>query len=140
MALNKVILMGRFTRDIEIMTTSNSMLVCKNCIAVNRYSKKDHPEADFVPVTFFGKTAELVGRSYAKGSEICIEGHIQTGTYTDKDGNKRNSFDVIADNIHFFGSSKKNSDEASNTNETPVQTSRSAPEPDTDIAGSKLPF
>ena len=96
--MNKVVLLGRLTRDPEIRHTQSGAAVASFSLAVNR-RKKD--EADFVPVTAWNKTAELVEKYVKKGDRVGIAGRIQTGSY-EKDGRKVYTFDVIADDLEFL--------------------------------------
>ena len=98
--MNKVILTGRLTKDVDLRTvqsTGNS--VAKFTIAVSRDFKKD--ETDFINCTAFGKTAETIERFFTKGRPIMITGRIQVSSY-DKDGQKRYSTDVIVDGFEFM--------------------------------------
>lgn len=104
--MNKVILSGNLTRDPELKQYS-STTVAKFGLAVSRPTAKNEP--DFFNVAAFGKTAEFIGKYFSKGSRAIIEGRLQNSSYTDKDGNKRTSFEVMVDNIE-FGDSKKKSD------------------------------
>lgn len=106
--MNKAILIGRLARDPEIRQTTSGTAVCKTSIAVDRRGKKDanQPSSDFINITAWGKTAELMGKYLAKGRRVGIEGRIQTGTYQAKDGSKRNTFEVIVENLEFLDSAK----------------------------------
>lgn len=99
--MNQVTLIGRLTKDPDIRQT-NDTTVARYTLAVDR--KKD--EADFISCVAFGKSAEFAGNYLHKGTKIAIEGHIQTGSYTNKDGNKIYTTDVIVRN-HEFVESKK---------------------------------
>lgn len=103
--LNKTILAGRLVAAPEVKQTPSGNTVCNLRIAVNRrVSGGDHPESDFFNVTAWNNTAEFIGRYFEKGSAICIVGRIQIRPYTDKDGNKRNLTDIIAEEAHFVES------------------------------------
>lgn len=102
--MNKCILMGRLTRDPEIRYTQgdNSMAVMKFTLAVDRRAKKDaKQEADFITCAAFGKTAEVIDKYCSKGSKIAVSGRIQTGSYTNKDGNKVYTTDVMVEEFDF---------------------------------------
>lgn len=106
--MNKVILLGRITKDLELKNINNKAL-CSFSIAVNKKYKKDgEPTADFINIVTFGKTAEFVSKWFSKGSPILISGRIQTRNWQDKDGNKRISVDVVAEEVEFAGGEKKN--------------------------------
>lgn len=102
--MNKVILMGRFVRDPEIRYTQgeNSMAVARFTLAVDRRFKRDNqPTADFISCICFRKTAEFVEKYCKKGTKLVVEGSWQTGSYTNKDGNKVYTNDCLVDNCEF---------------------------------------
>lgn len=107
--MNTVQLIGRLTRAPEVRYSQGTipLAVARYTLAVNRAVKKDneHPEADFISCVAFGKNGEFAEKWLKKGMRIGIEGRIQTGTFTDKDGIKRKSFDVIVNKHHFCDSS-----------------------------------
>lgn len=106
--MNKAILIGRLTKDPELtFTPGKGTAVCKLTIAVDRRVKNENGqrEADFIPVTIFGKPAENTANFMSKGSLIGISGRIQTGSY-EKDGVKRYTTEVIADEVQFLSSKK----------------------------------
>jgi single-strand DNA-binding protein len=112
--MNRVVLIGRLTRDPELRYTSgNNAAVCNFTIAVDRgfTGQSGEREADFIPIVVWNKQAENVKNYLTKGSQAAIDGRIQTRTYDDKDGQKRYVTEVVANNVEFLGS--KNS---SNTN------------------------
>lgn len=115
--INSAILMGRLTADPELRSTTSGTSVTRFTIAVNRYSKDGEDKADFINVTAWRKTAEFVSKYFRKGSMIAVQGSIQTDTYTDREGNKRYSFQIVANNVSFCGS-KAETYQAEN--ETPV--------------------
>lgn len=102
--MNKVCLIGRFTNDPEINKTSSDIPFTRFTLAVNRnFNNQDGVrEADFINCLAWRRTAELICKYFNKGRQIAIEGRIQTGSYEDKDGNKRKSFDVVVDDITFI--------------------------------------
>ena len=103
--MNRVILKGRLTRDPEIRYKAGdeSKAVAKFSIAVDRPKKKDaESQADFIPCTCFGKTAEMIEKYFRKGQEILLEGRWQTGSY-DKDGRKIYTNDCIVERVEFCG-------------------------------------
>lgn len=102
--MNRVILCGRLTRDVEMKQSQSGTAYARVGIAVTRPFKKD--ETDFFNVIAFGKTAEFLGKYFEKGSRILIEGRIQTSSY-EKDGEKRNYFDIVAEQIEFADSKPK---------------------------------
>ncbi len=104
--MNRVILIGRLTRDPEVRYTQMQTAVARFTVAVNRQVSKEsgQPAADFIEVTAFGKTAELMERFFAKGKQIALEGRIRNNRYEDKHGNMVYTYQVIAERIEFVGS------------------------------------
>lgn len=100
---NKAILIGRLTADPELRQTPNGVSVASFSIAVNRSftSKGGERQTDFIDIVAWRQTAEFVCRYFAKGKLILIEGSIQTRQYTDKQGNNRRAWEVVADSAHF---------------------------------------
>jgi single-strand DNA-binding protein len=106
MDFNLTVLTGRLTADPELRYTPNNVPVTSFTIAVDRRSKGDDKQADFITIVAWRQTAEFVSKYFQKGSKIGVEGAIQTRKYTDKDGNNRTSFEVQANNVHFVESKK----------------------------------
>lgn len=104
--INSVIIMGRLTYDPELRTTPNGISVVRFQVACDRnFSRSgEDKKTDFIDVTAWRQTAEFVSRYFRKGSMIAVEGSIQTENFTDKDGNKRKSVTVVANNVSFCGS------------------------------------
>lgn len=102
--MNKVVLIGRLTRDPELRTTPSGVSAANFSIAVNRnYKNKDGViEADFFNVTAWRRQAENISKYCMKGSQVCVEGRLQNRTYEAQDGTKRYVTDVIADNVEFL--------------------------------------
>ena len=100
--MNRVSLVGRITNKPELRYTNTQTAYTKFGLAVTRtYNRK---ETDFINITAWRKQAEIVCQYLDKGSLISVDGRIQTGSFVDKDGNKRYSFDVMADNVQFLES------------------------------------
>lgn len=103
--MNKVILMGRLTRDAEVRYSQGETqsAIARFNLAVDRRFKRDGDAqtADFISCVAFGKTAEFFERFGRKGTKFVIEGHIQTGSYTNRDGQKVYTTDVVVDNVEF---------------------------------------
>lgn len=99
--MNHVILTGRLTRDPE-RTDRSSTIICNFSIAVDRPKEG----ADFIRITVFGKQAENCSQYLAKGRQVAVQGHIQTGSYN-KDGKTIYTTDVIGDHVEFLGSAEK---------------------------------
>lgn len=99
--MNKAILMGRATRDAEVRYTQGEkpLAVARFNLAVDRIGKDN--EADFINIVAFGKSGEFCEKYVKKGIKLLIEGRIQTGSYTNKDGTKIYTTDVIAEHIEF---------------------------------------
>ena len=110
--LNSVCLMGRLTADPELKSTQSGVSVCSFRIAVDRtyQPKGQEKQTDFINIVTWRGTAEFVSRYFRKGQLVAVQGSIQTGQYTDRDGNKRTAFDVVADNV-FFAEKKAESGE-----------------------------
>lgn len=96
--MNLAILLGYITKDIETKTTSSGKEVASFSLAVRR----DNENTDFIPCTAFGKTAELLSKYCSKGSKISVEGSLRQNTYTDKDGNKRTTYNVLVNKINLL--------------------------------------
>lgn len=109
--MNKVVLMGRLTRDPELRyTASNQTAVCQFTVAVDRRFKTDgQPQADFIPVVAWRQTAEFVGKYFSKGSRIAVVGSIQTRSWDDQEGKKHYATEVIADEVEFCESKRNDS-------------------------------
>ena len=110
--LNSVCLMGRLTADPELKSTQSGVSVCSFRIAVDRtyQPKGQEKQTDFINIVTWRGTAEFVSRYFRKGQLVAVQGSIQTSQYTDRDGNKRTAFDVVADNV-FFAEKKAESGE-----------------------------
>lgn len=104
--MNKVILMGRLTRDVEVRYSQSGTAFARVGIAVERPFSKDKA-ADFFNLTAFGKTAEFMGKYLSRGERVLINGRLQTSTYEGKDGIKRTNTDIIVDNVEFADTKKK---------------------------------
>lgn len=101
--MNSVILIGRLTRDPEIRYTPAQLAVATFTLAVDRQVKQgEEKQADFLRITAFGKTAELVERFLVKGRLVAVQGRIQTGSYKNKEGATVYTTDVVADRVQFL--------------------------------------
>lgn len=113
--LNHVTLMGRLVADPELRTTPQGISVTTMRLAVDRDFKNKQTgerETDFINVVTWRQTAEFVSRYFTKGRMAVVEGRLQVRQYTDKDGNKRTAVDVVADNV-YFGDSQRREDSGS---------------------------
>ena len=103
--MNRVVLVGRLTRDPEMRTTSSGISQTRFTIAVNRRTANQNGqrEADFINCVAWRGTAETIAKYIKKGREIAVEGRLQTGSYDAQDGTKRYTTDVVVDNFTFIG-------------------------------------
>ena len=102
--LNVVIIMGRLTADPELKTTNSGISVTSFSVAVSRnYSKDGNAQTDFINCIAWRNNAEFITRYFGKGQMIAIKGSLQQNSYTDKNGNKRTSYDVVVDTADFCG-------------------------------------
>ena len=106
--LNKIFIMGRLTRDPELRRTQNGTAVTSFSLAVDRdyKSQSGEKETDFIDVVAWRGTAEFVSKYFTKGRMAVVEGRLQIRDWTDREGGKRRSAEVVADNI-YFGDSKR---------------------------------
>ncbi len=104
--MNRVVLVGRLTRDPELRTTSSGTSQTRFTLAVNRRTAgaDGQREADFISCVAWRGTAEAIAKYLKKGRELAVEGRIQTGSYDAQDGTKRYTTDVVVDNFTFIGS------------------------------------
>ena len=108
--LNHIVLMGRLTRDPELRHTGTGTAVASFALAVDRDFKGQNGETsvDFIDVVAWRNTAEFVSKYFTKGRMAVVSGRLQIRNWTDKEGNKRRSAEVVADNV-YFGDSKRDS-------------------------------
>ena len=132
--LNKIVLMGRLTRDPELRRTQSGTAVASFTLAVDRdYKPQDgERETDFIDIVAWRGTAEFVSKYFTKGRMAVVEGRLQVRDWKDKDGAKRRSTEVIADNVYFGDSKRSESD----TPEAPSGEIRELPEEEK----GELPF
>ena len=114
--MNKAILIGNLTRDVELTTLNNGTSMYKFTIAVRRAYRNEegNTETDFINILTFGNQAENCAKYLKKGSKISVAGRIQTGSY-EKDGVKRYTFDIMAEEIEFLSTPKTTNNSDSNT-------------------------
>lgn len=113
--MNKSIICGRMTRDPEVRYAEKST-VARFTLAVDRKIKTDgQPGADFIPCVAFGKTAEFIEKYFHKGMKMLLEGRIQTGSYTNKEGAKVYTTEIIAEGVEFAES--KRTEQTQETND-----------------------
>ena len=106
--LNKIFIMGRLTRDPELRRTQNGTAVTSFSLAVDRdfKSQSGEKETDFIDVVAWRSTAEFVAKYFTKGRMAVVEGRLQVRDWTDKEGGRRRSAEVVAENV-YFGDSKR---------------------------------
>ncbi len=146
MSINRVVLVGRLTADIDLRKSQNDKSFTQFNLAVNRsFKTPGQPEADFIRCKAFGKTAELLGQYCSKGSQIGVEGRIQTGSY-ENNGQKVFTTDVAVDSITFLGKSEQQ-DQGVQTqqqnrgvyqNQTPIQNHQAQQQNDYDLGQNQL--
>jgi single-strand DNA-binding protein len=114
--LNHISIMGRITKDIELRRTGTGVAVASFTLAVDRdfKEKNGEKETDFIDCVAWRNTAEFVEKYFGKGRMAIVAGRLQIRSWTDKDGNKRRTAEVIADNV-YFGDSKRDGDNSSPT-------------------------
>ena len=119
--MNKVVLVGRLTAKPELRYTAQNTAYTRFSVAVNRNftSADGKREADFINVVAWRKQAETISKYFDKGNLIALEGRLQTGSYDDKDGNKRYTVDVALDNFEFVESKAQREASTNSSNETP---------------------
>lgn len=117
--MNKVCLVGRLVRDPEVRYSAgeNATAICRFSIAVDRRFKREGDEqtADFINIVSFGKTAEFIQKYFTKGQRIGLAGRIQTGKFTNKDGQTVYTTDVIAEEVEFVESKKSGNETGSSS-------------------------
>lgn len=120
--INRVVLVGRLTRDVELKKTPNGASVVSFTIACNRRSKQEgQPDADFINCVAWNRTADLMSQYLNKGALIGVEGRIQTRSYDDKDGKRVYVTEVVAESVQFL--------ESRNANPAPQQSYQSYSQP-----------
>ena len=120
--MNKVILMGRLTRDPEIKSSQGekSTTIARYTLAVDRRFKRDNEQnADFIGCVAFGRSAEFAEKYFRQGLKVIVTGRIQTGSYTNKEGQKVYTTDVVVEDQE-FAESKATSQQNQQNNSTPV--------------------
>ena len=120
--LNHITIMGRLTRDPELRRTGSGVAVTSFTVAVDRDFSKDN-EVDFIDCVAWRQAGEFVSKHFSKGKMIVVSGRLQIRSWTDKDGNKRRTAEIVADNV-YFGEKKGSTDE---------QKSASKPSQDFDV-------
>ena len=117
--LNRIIIMGRICKDVELRTSQNGTTLTNLTVAVDRdyQSGGSERQTDFIDVIAFKNTASFIERNFHKGQLIVVDGRLQSRKWEDRDGNKRVSWEVVADNVYFGGDKKQeNTYQAVNVN------------------------
>lgn len=134
--INKVILGGRLTSNVELKQTPSGVSVCTFSLAVNRkYQAEGQQQTDFLNCTAWRNTAEFISKYFRKGSSLCVVGSIQTRTWQDQNGQKRNATDIVVDEA-LFVDSKNDSQSA----EAPRPTTNYIPDAYKSSQEDSLPF
>ena len=122
MAFNKVILIGNMVEDAELRTTPSGVAVASFRIAVGRRFKQEgQPEADFVTIVTWRSSAEFASKYFRKGDTVLVCGQLQQRGYTDKDGVKRTTYEVVADEVSFAGYKKPSEGESVSSGEAKAE-------------------
>ena len=134
--MNKVILIGRLTRDPELRYTSSNVATCTFSVAVDRpfANQNGEREADFINIVVWRKQAENCKNYLTKGSQVAIDGRIQTRNYDGQDGKKVYVTEVVADNVQFLGSKGANTQAAFTDTTTPYDFAQEPAKETTDVS------
>ena len=137
MALNVSAITGRIVADPEVRQTPSGVSVCRFSVAVDRkFAKEDgQRETDFIDILAWRGTADFIGKYFVKGQMIAIQGSIQTGSY-EKDGIKRRTFEIVAENVSFCGSKS----ESNGVSETPSFSNADTGDFVSSVDDDELPF
>lgn len=118
---NVVVLVGRIVRDPEVRYSPSQTAVARFTVAVDRPFARDNEQtADFISCVAFGKSAEFIEKYFTKGKPIGLTGRIQTGSYTDKNGNKAYTTDVVAERVEFVGNKGESGGSAAQRNDPDI--------------------
>lgn len=137
MSINRVVLVGRLTKDVDIRMTQSGNKIGSFTLAVqrNKAGNGGQVEADFIRCLAFNKTAENMERYTHKGSQVAIEGRIQTGSYTDRDGKKVYTTDVACDSVQFLEPKQQQVSNYANSYQNPT-----SPPPFNPMGNAENPF
>ena len=144
--LNKVVLAGRLTADVELKSTQSGLSVCSFTLAVNRRygGQNNEQQTDFISCTAWRQTAEFISKYFKKGSALCITGSIQTRSWNDQTGQKRFATEVVVDEAMFVDGKNDAAEAQTNTaGQTYIPDAYNAPQGDfqpVDDPDSDLPF
>lgn len=142
MGLNKAIIMGRITHDLELKSTQNGVSVLSFSIAVDRNFVKqgDERQSDFIDCVAWRNQAEFITKYFGKGRMIALEGEIQTRTYQDKNGNNRKATEVMVNNVSFTGEAKQSNNVPSGQPPIPSKDVSDAFDNAQDLSADGVPF
>lgn len=144
MYLNKVIIAGNLTKDIEMRTTTQGTAVCSFTVAVNRKTKQSdgtyRDEVDFIDCNAWDKKAEFLHRYFRKGDGVCVLGTIRNRKWTDKDGKARTATEVLAEDITFNGEKAKQAEYTQPTSNPAPAPAEYNPVGMETVDGDDLPF
>lgn len=136
--MNNVQLIGRLTADPELRHTQSGTACTRFSVAVDRRVKQgEEKQTDFITIVAWQQRAEFICKYFSKGQKIALTGSIKTGSYTDRDGNKRNTFEVWAENVEFCES---RSAQTPSQSQQPPQREMKAPDIDFNANVEDLPF
>jgi single-strand DNA-binding protein len=135
--MNKVIMMGRLTRDPEVRYSDEGNAVSKFSLAVDRrYKREGQPDADFFNCVAFGKTAEFTEKYLKKGTKVVLEGELQNNNYTNKDGQKVYGMQIVVNSLEFAESKSSRNSDRESTQQVDSNDFMNVP----DVAEEELPF
>lgn len=135
--MNKVIMMGRLTRDPEVRYSNEGSAVSKFSLAVDRrYKREGQPDADFFNCVAFGKTAEFTEKYLKKGTKVVLEGELQNNNYTNKDGQKVYGMQIVVSSLEFAESKSSSNSAPASTQQSDSNDFMNVP----DVAEEELPF
>lgn len=140
--MNKVFFIGNVTKDLELSTTDSGITVCKFSIAVNRQTRSANGErgVDFLNIVAWRGLGELCAKYLTKGKKVCIVGELQTFSYTTKEGEKRYSFNIVAQDVEFLASRVDDSGEENTEAPAPAKKPASKKETVQKFDTDDLPF
>lgn len=141
--MNRAILMGRLTRDVEMRQTPNGVSLARFSIAVNRrFAKEGQQQADFINCVAWRQTGEFISRYFRKGSMIGVVGSIQTRSWDGQDGKKQYATEVVVDEVYFTGEKRESQSPYNQSSQTDGGFDDFDPDEFSDLDGSEegLPF
>lgn len=138
--MNRICLVGRITKDLELKKTPSALSVVNFTIAVNKYSKDANNNADFFDCVVYGTQADNLVKYQGKGSLIAVEGRLETRTYQTKEGLNRKIYEVVCDRINFLGTKSSDTQERI-TNQATTQDAKDEEVIQDDLStATELPF